>query len=190
MFGWDLEVDTWFRFWRWNFINICVRTWWTSYIGKLNSILGSVVPLTMFTIYFDIFFVKVETECLFYCIFCLGSVHHTVVKVLPVASLLINTAAAGQSCSIHNDNHPEVFDKYSILLWQPLILPNSHFRILILLLFAFVKSWCWCWPSQLRNEDGWRCHGAWHASLEHCQLGSQHILRLNPKNTIRFMTKI
>ena len=89
------------------------------------------------------------------------------------------------------DNHPEVFDKYSILLWQPLILPNSHFRILILLFFAFfVKSWCWCWPSQLRNEDWWRCHGAWHASLEHCQLGSQHILRLNPKNTIRFMTKI
>ena len=77
------------------------------------------------------------------------------------------------------DNHPGVFDKYSILLWQPLILPNSHFLILILLLFAFVKSWCW--PSQLRNEDWWRCHGAWHASLEHCQLRRQHILWLNPK---------
>ena len=88
------------------------------------------------------------------------------------------------------DNHWGIIDKHSILLWQSLILPNSHFRILILLLFAFVKSWCWCWPSQLRNEDGWRCHGAWHASLEHCQLRRQHILRLNPKNTIRFMTKI
>ena len=87
------------------FINLCVRTCdmtWTSYIGKLNSILGTVVPLAMFTIYFGIFFVKVETECLFYCIYCLGSVHHTVVKVLLVASLLINTTAAGQSCSIHN----------------------------------------------------------------------------------------
>ena len=75
---------------------------WTSFIGKLNSILGSVVPLAMFTIYFGIFFVKVETESLFYCIDCLGSVHHTVVKVLIVTSLLINTAAAGQSCPIHN----------------------------------------------------------------------------------------
>ena len=71
--------------------------------GKMNSTLGSVVPLAMFTIYFGIFFVKVETESLFYCIDCLGSVHHTVVKVLIVTSLLINTAAAGQSCSIHND---------------------------------------------------------------------------------------
>ena len=51
MFGWDFEVDAWSRFWRWNLIKICV---WirdmTSrcYFGKMNSILGSVVPLAMF----------------------------------------------------------------------------------------------------------------------------------------------
>ena len=47
----DFEVDAWSRFWRWNLIKICV---WTcdmtlrSYFGKMNSTLGSVVPLAMF----------------------------------------------------------------------------------------------------------------------------------------------
>ena len=51
MFAWNFEVDAWSRFWRWNLIKICV---WTcdmtprSYFGKMNSILGSVVPLAMF----------------------------------------------------------------------------------------------------------------------------------------------
>ena len=51
MFGWNFEVDAWSRFWRWNLIKICV---WIrdmtsrSYFGKMNSILGSVVPLAMF----------------------------------------------------------------------------------------------------------------------------------------------
>ena len=51
MFGWNFEVDAWSRFWRWNLIKICV---WIrditsrSYYGKMNSILGSVVPLAMF----------------------------------------------------------------------------------------------------------------------------------------------
>ena len=55
MFGWDFEVDAWSRFWRWNLIKICV---WVrdmtsrSYFGKMNSILGSVVPLAMFFINF------------------------------------------------------------------------------------------------------------------------------------------
>ena len=43
MFGWYYEVDAWSRFWRWNLINICV---WTC---DMNSTLGSVVPLAMFT---------------------------------------------------------------------------------------------------------------------------------------------
>ena len=52
MFGWNFEVDAWSRFWRWNLIKICV---WIrdmtsrSYFGKMNSILGSVVPLAMFS---------------------------------------------------------------------------------------------------------------------------------------------
>ena len=51
MFGWNFEVDAWSRFWRWNLIKICV---WIrditsrSNFGKMNSILGSVVPLAMF----------------------------------------------------------------------------------------------------------------------------------------------
>ena len=45
MFGWDFEVDTCSRFWRWNMIKICVRT------CKLNSTLGSIVPLAMFIIF-------------------------------------------------------------------------------------------------------------------------------------------
>ena len=40
--GWDFEVDTCSRLWRWNFIKICVR------ICNRNSTLGSVVPLAMF----------------------------------------------------------------------------------------------------------------------------------------------
>ena len=42
MFGWDFEVDACSRFWRWNSIKICVRTY------NMNSTLGSVVPLAMF----------------------------------------------------------------------------------------------------------------------------------------------
>ena len=45
MFGWDFEVDTYSRFWWWNWIKICVRT------CNMNSTLGSVVPLAMFLIY-------------------------------------------------------------------------------------------------------------------------------------------
>ena len=45
MFGWDFEVDTCSRFWRWNMIKICVRT------CSMNSTLGSVVPLAMFLIF-------------------------------------------------------------------------------------------------------------------------------------------
>ena len=89
--------------------------------------------MVMCTIYFDIFFVKVETECLFYCIFCLGSVHHTVVKVLPVASLLINTAAAGQSCSIHNDGILTIIQEY--LTNTQFYFDNHLFRQI--LIFAF-----------------------------------------------------
>ena len=51
MFSWDFEVDSWLRFWRWNLSKLCVRTHdMTSriYFGKINSILGSVVPLAMF----------------------------------------------------------------------------------------------------------------------------------------------
>ena len=34
-FGWDFEVDAWSRFWRWNLIEICVRTCdIRSYFGK------------------------------------------------------------------------------------------------------------------------------------------------------------
>ena len=50
MFGWYFEVDAWSWFWRWNLIKICV---WIrditsrSYFGKMNSILGSVVPLAI-----------------------------------------------------------------------------------------------------------------------------------------------
>ena len=43
LFGWDFEVDTWSRFWWWNLIKICV---WTC---DMNSTLGSVVPLAMFS---------------------------------------------------------------------------------------------------------------------------------------------
>ena len=42
MFGWDFEVDTCSRFWRWE-IKICVR------ICNMISTLGSVVPLAMFS---------------------------------------------------------------------------------------------------------------------------------------------
>ena len=41
VFGWDFEVDAWSKFW--NLIKICV---WTC---DMNSTLGSVVPLAMFT---------------------------------------------------------------------------------------------------------------------------------------------
>ena len=50
MLGWDFELDTRSRFWRY-LIKICV---WTcdmtsrSYFGEMNSSLGSVVPLAMF----------------------------------------------------------------------------------------------------------------------------------------------
>ena len=43
MFGWDFEGDNCSRFWRWNLIKICVRP------CNMNSTLGSVVPLAMFT---------------------------------------------------------------------------------------------------------------------------------------------
>ena len=42
MFGWDIKVDAWSRFWRWNLIKICV---WAC---DMNSTLGSVVPLAKF----------------------------------------------------------------------------------------------------------------------------------------------
>ena len=51
LFGWNFEVSAWSRLWRRNLIKICV---WTcditsrSYFGKMNSTLGSVVPLAMF----------------------------------------------------------------------------------------------------------------------------------------------
>ena len=45
MFGWDFEVDAWSRFLGWNLIKICV---WTC---DMNSTLGSVVPLAMFTLF-------------------------------------------------------------------------------------------------------------------------------------------
>ena len=48
MFGWDFEVDAWSRFWRWNMIKICV---WTC---DVNSTLGSVVPLAMFSLNLEI----------------------------------------------------------------------------------------------------------------------------------------
>ena len=45
MFGLDFEVDVWSRFWRLSLIKIFV---WTCFnFGKLNSTLGSVVPLAM-----------------------------------------------------------------------------------------------------------------------------------------------
>ena len=47
MFGWDFEVDARLRFWSWNLIKICV--WTCLYFDKLNSTLGSVEPLAMFT---------------------------------------------------------------------------------------------------------------------------------------------
>ena len=53
MFAWNFEVDAWSRFWRWNLIKICVSILdMTSrcYFGKMNSILGSVVPLAIFII--------------------------------------------------------------------------------------------------------------------------------------------
>ena len=51
MFGWDFEVDSSSRFWRWNLIKLFVRTYdmtSRSYFGKMNSTLGSIVPLAMF----------------------------------------------------------------------------------------------------------------------------------------------
>ena len=47
MLGWDFEVDVWSRFWRWDLLKICVWTYLN--FGKLNSTLGWVVPLAMFT---------------------------------------------------------------------------------------------------------------------------------------------
>ena len=47
----DFEVVSWLRFWRWNLSKLCVRTHdltSRSYFGKMNSTLGSVVPLMMF----------------------------------------------------------------------------------------------------------------------------------------------
>ena len=51
MFFREFEVDALSRFWRWNLIKIwtCDLMTQTSYIGNLNSTLGSVVPLAMFT---------------------------------------------------------------------------------------------------------------------------------------------
>ena len=43
MFGWDFEVDAWSRFLKWNLIKICI---WSC---DMNSTLGSVVPLAMFS---------------------------------------------------------------------------------------------------------------------------------------------
>ena len=54
MFGWDFEVDSWSRFWRWNLSKLFVRTHdmtSRSYFGEMNSTLGSVVPLAMFVTY-------------------------------------------------------------------------------------------------------------------------------------------
>ena len=51
LFGWDLEVEAWSIFWRWNLSKICVWTCemtHTSNFGKLNSTLGLVVPLAIF----------------------------------------------------------------------------------------------------------------------------------------------
>ena len=45
MFGWDFEVDTCSRFWSWNLIKICVKSY------DMNSTLGSVVPLAMFVFF-------------------------------------------------------------------------------------------------------------------------------------------
>ena len=45
MFGWNFEVHARSRFWRWNLIKIYV---WTC---DMNSTLGSVVPLAMFSLY-------------------------------------------------------------------------------------------------------------------------------------------
>ena len=50
MFGWDFEVNAWSRFWRWNLIEICVKTCdmtLISYFVEQNSTLESVVPLAM-----------------------------------------------------------------------------------------------------------------------------------------------
>ena len=49
--GWDFEVDAWSRFLRWiwsRFVFSSCDMTWTSYFGKQNSTLGSVVPLAMF----------------------------------------------------------------------------------------------------------------------------------------------
>ena len=54
MFGWDFKVDAGSIFWRWNLSKLCVRTHdmtSRSYFGKMNSTLGSVVPLAMFTFF-------------------------------------------------------------------------------------------------------------------------------------------
>ena len=58
MFSWDFEVDSWLRFWRWNLSKLCVRTHdmtLRSYFGKMNSTLGSVVPLAMVSFVFHLF---------------------------------------------------------------------------------------------------------------------------------------
>ena len=56
MFGWDFEVDTCSRFWRWNMIKICVIT------CNLNSTLGSIVPLAMLIIFHYLILPRVPTS--------------------------------------------------------------------------------------------------------------------------------
>ena len=89
MFDWNFEVDAWSRFWRWNLIKICV---WVrdmtsrSYFGKMNSILGSVVPLAMFhycpllSFFFFYIAVRCHLSCVFFLIvlFCLFFYYHLV----------------------------------------------------------------------------------------------------------------
>ena len=63
MFSWDFEVDSWLRFWRWNLSKLCVRTHdmtSRSYFGKMNSTLGSVVPLAMFRLVVSFGFPRTE----------------------------------------------------------------------------------------------------------------------------------
>ena len=60
------------RFWRWNLSRICVRALdmtSRSYFGKMNSTLGSVVPLAMFFIYAV---VKCSGQAIFIFLFCQG----------------------------------------------------------------------------------------------------------------------
>ena len=61
MFGWDFEVDAWSRFWRWKLVKIFVWTFLN--FGKLNSTLGSVVPLAMFLICFELRTTPAHVPC-------------------------------------------------------------------------------------------------------------------------------